>query len=858
MDRFKNNKSLRNNMIKKLSIFFLLFLSLIFSGYSANHTITSCSTFIDGDTYIIDNFFIGNTCTVNANNVVITSNGVDIKKKITFTFTGYNNTLDNILAPDLSIGISTIYYNTTIKNSNIYNMSAGLTYVIGSPFTQGTSYYQGYNIINNTFKGQGNTNFIYTSRGGGGVAVWNSIFTNLDMENNDIIGFQYLIAGIDSGTYISLRGDVTFLNNAFILSKGLGSISTLTSLNSNNNFLGWLNTVDSNLDYVDDTITTILYSGFTFYNGYHPIKKTLRDGKVVYTYFANSPNYYSNNEYIYVPSSKTFDGLTTGIDLTNVQGTTIDLSLLPNQNALILNNIKTLKMGTNNKLDGGIRTKPKVVTGSAISTSYSTPYAQNNHLIEYINSLEIDNIWFQINHQYPSFIRKQSFQDRGEGLVLDNNKFELNVIPTNNQPLFEIGCNAKITNNEFDSFNQPNVTLFNGGSCLISGTTLARGGHLIQGNTFTNGGIVLYGLIDTNPYTPSPSYSTSYNSIKFNYNSLTRIGTGNYASLLDPNHVGNVKWNAKKLINANGTTTPIVNDNYYYKTTCQNYLFNLGNYYQEITDYNGTFRNALGLVDNNNDGIYDNGFSVGQDFTGKYIYDNRPLTTYPYDFTGNIAQSQNVTNTCGVLSYDIIKPVDGQTYSSSTSFDTAWKYSSTTYSNLYCRENFNGVISDYSGVNSQDLKGLIYGVTDGTGTFQVTCADTPYYDNLVIKSPLVNFQIGSLTTPSIIDPNPIVNPNPNTTIVYGCTDNTATNYNPLATVDDGSCVGGSGGGGGNVSTTTPYTSIDVIDYNSVDNTNQNTIGFMQDIMSFITNVGIPAGILVVVIVSVLAVLRLLI
>jgi len=807
--------------------------------------------------------FVGTTCNLNGNNTIITSNNLDINNAITFSVTGYSNTIKDFKARDISVAlpINNINLNFTIKNSNFYNMTSSLITYGGNFFydiNQG-----GFNLLNNTFITKNNVNFIYYYYSGVQSFTDRVHFYNTVINDNDFIGFNYFATGsvvYYARVYVDFQTNNTINNNNFVIknlnlrTNGLNSCDLIFT----NNYLGFLDGIDANMDYVNDNLVTLSYSACNYYSGFPKIKANLKkSGDVAYNYLANSPNYYQSNEHIYIPKPKTLDGLTTGIDLTNVQGTTIDLSLLPNLNALTLNNIKTLKMGTNNKLDGGVGIKPIVVTGSAISTSYSTPYAQNNHLIEYINSLEIDNIWFQINHQYPSFIRKQTFNDRGEGLVLDNNKFELNVIPTNTQPLFEIGCNAKITNNEFDSFNQANVTLFNGGSCPIGTTSLVRGGHLIQGNIFTNGGIALNGLVDTNPYTPSPSYSTSYDPIKFNYNSLTRIGTGNYASVLDPNNLGNVNWNAKKLVDINGTVTPIVNDDYYYKTTCQNYLFNLGNYYQAITDYNGTFRNALGLVDNNNDGIYDNGFSVGQDFAGKYIYDNSPLTTYPYNFAGNLAQSQGTTNTCGVLSYDIIKPVDGQTYSSSTSFDTSWKYSSTTYSNLYCRENFNGIISDYSGVNSQDFKGLIYGVTDGTGTFQVSCADTPYYDNLVINSPLVNFQIGSLTSPIIVDPNPVVNPNPNTTTVYGCTDNTATNYNSLANTDDGSCIGGSGGGG-TINTTTPYSSIDVIDYNSVDNTNQNTIGFLQDVMSFITNVGIPLGILVVVIVSVLAVLRLLI
>jgi len=61
MNKYINNKSLRINMIKKLSVFLLLFLSLIMSGYSANHTIQQCpTTWISGDTYIIDNTFCRN------------------------------------------------------------------------------------------------------------------------------------------------------------------------------------------------------------------------------------------------------------------------------------------------------------------------------------------------------------------------------------------------------------------------------------------------------------------------------------------------------------------------------------------------------------------------------------------------------------------------------------------------------------------------------------------------------------------------------------------------------------------------------------------------------------------------------
>jgi len=836
MNTFKNNKSLRLNMIKKLSVFLLLFLSLIMSGYSANHTIQQCpTTWISGDTYIIDNTFVGNTCNLNGNNTIITSNNMDTGKSITFTVSGYGNVIQDFKARDISVILPNNNQNIdfTVKNSDFHNMSTPFINYGGNFFFNFN--YGGLSLLNNTFTTKTNTNFFnYFYSGINDFPFTNANFYNTVINDNDFIGFNYFTKGTHGNLFFQTNNTIN--NNNFIIknlnfgTNGLNSCDLIFT----NNYLGFINGIDTNLDYINDNLVTLSYSACNYYSGFPQIKANLKKlNTQSYSYLANSPNYYESNKNIYVPTAKTLDGLNTGIDFTNVFNTYLDLSLLPGQDALILNGIKAIKLGNNNGILGGNNTKPIVRVGQYIPATYTSDYSSNYHLIEYSNSATIDNINFLLNFGETSLLRKQSLNSDGVNLKFKNNNVDLKFVPvTTTQPLLVIGCKAQITGNSFNMFNIENQTIFSDGRCL-GGVSGVSGGHLIQNNTFQRGGIALRGLT----YVSGPGVINLAS--KFNYNSFLK-GVGIYYS----KPIGAFHMNI---------VLPEINSSYYSKSTCQNYEYNIGNYYQSVFD-NAL---ALGLTDNNGDGIYDQALSFGQtDINNNPIFDYRALTSYSYDFAGQIANSVSTTNTCGSLSFNILNPVQNNIYSSTNSFSSNWEYTSSTYTNLYCKENFNGIESYFNNVNSGVNKGMAYSISDGTGTFQVSCSDTETFDNLVFSSQIINFQIGSLTTPIVVNPNPIVI-TPNTTTVYGCTDNTATNYNPLANTDDGSCIGGSGGGG-TINTTTPYSSIDVIDYNSVDNTNQNTIGFLQDVMSFITNVGIPLGILVVVIVSVLAVLRLLI
>jgi len=833
IDRNINAKILGNNMIKKILISLLLILSLFGSSFGATQNIVQCpTTWVSGDTYIINPNFVDVQCLITSNNVTLTSNDIKINKDIIFEIHNNNTTFKNLNIKSLKIIPVGNIYGLNLSNNIIYDSSYSL---ISSLLTTSPGNVLTKLILNNNQINFKNGNLFYASS-----AVYQSTsltIKNIILTNNDFIGggtLAYSYGGWShygpwtGGGYLYLQ-NITMDNNILGFNNFNYQVTPIfiqtNACNvsiTNNNYLGWINSIDTNLDFLDDTFSSLSLGTCSYYNGFNPTKKTFNtdSSKQIYGYLANSPQYYDSNKRIYVTKSLILNGLSTGVDFSNIIGTTLDLS---HATSLTLNGIKSLKMGNSNTITGGsTNPKPIITTTQAIISNYlGTPsqpdfYNGNYQLIDYHNNLKIDNIDFQMSLGQYALIRKNNLQTDGINLNLENNNFKLLFTPNNpGFPLIVSGCSLKVINNTFD-LNGFNSYIFNDGRCGTLG-----GGHVIQSNTFNNGGYTFMNL---------QAGALSNNPILINNNKFSK--TSNVFPDSQP-----FFFNASTPNNQSSLLKNVsLSGDYYYKTTCQNYKFNVGNYYNDFT----TIKPLNSSNDINNNFIYDAPLLKGHDIIDNPILDFNQLGVYPYPFGTQIANALNVTNTCGALSFNILNPTQNAVYPSTTTFSTNWEFLSSTYNNLYCKENINGIEIQYAGVMSGINKGAQYTISDGVGEFQVKCSLEPTYTNLVFNSSIIHFQVGNLNTPIVVQPNPIVIvPNPNVNNTNPNTNNTNNNNNTFTN----DFIYQQGG---------------IIDTNSVNNTTDNTVGFMSNIMDFIVNIGMAIVPIMIVLVLFFAILRLLI
>jgi len=793
--------------IKRVGILFLLCLTMLSVSFGATEVISSCPTTITNDTtYLLAGDFSANTnpCfTLNDNTgIVIDGNMTDLRDIA-------GNFVVRIQS-DVDVDIQNIYHDTFeidltgIDNlidfhDNVIENGYGIVY---TGYTSGIPNTNSANILFN-FRPSGTSagvtsNFItitdnrfiapqITPPQDDNYVLFffqDSTFygTHLTIQGNDMLGWgvgsQRLqnngAVGIGTMSLMSLLfDDNNYARHKSPLSYLALDLTTSTCSNfaiSSNNLLSYLAQTDADQNSVSDDIVTITQSGCTLLNNNIPTRKLLESAQwfpsdfneeyVIDTMMIQSVH--SNTRYI-LSKALTLNS-TDYFDFDSAMNSQLDLSMFPNINVLTLTNVRTLQMGNDNEIYGGTGTQPIISTSGTISISDVGLYANNWQLIDYSNGLRIDNINFDLNAvDNYGLIRKYSQSVDGLNFEFENNIVDLNFVPNDpDRPLIVFGAFATIKNNEFDLLGTVNISLFGGG---ISSTV--GGGHVIQDNSFFGGGFIFSRLTDA-------FGGINYQS-KLNHNEFRQVGVL-YAMPFHPTD------DSQNLLD-----DPLLNGTYYYNTLCTNYVYNLGNYYEDWAD--SGFYN-----DTNGDGIHDgyNGVECiyrGDDFEGDPINDCRSVVPYPYDLSGNTGTVIGI-DICDSFNYNILSPT-AQNYTSGYELTSDWEFISIAYPDMYCFETLNGFTSLYEGVVSGDNMGQVYETTDGHGTFDIKCCDTVQCDNVVQESEPIEFCIGNCELGELIVSGTTTPP----TIIQGCTDPTATNYNPLANQDDGSCTYPTGDGG---------------------------------------------------------------
>jgi len=291
-----------------------------------------------------------------------------------------------------------------------------------------------------------------------------------------------------------------------------------------------------------------------------------------------NPNVYeSNTNYIQTLSLDL--NATFFHNFENVVNSNLDLSSFSDSVAIDLTTLRTLRMGSNNKILGSDDTslKPKIrTTGAGLNSPYTTFYANNYHLIEFDNNLQINNIDFELTAvgNY-GLARKKSSASEGK-LSIENSNIDLGRIITEpDMPMLMVGNFFNFQNNEFNAGQQNDITFIAGGISADYG-----GGHTIINNKFFGGGYIFQDLQDGVENFPS----------KLIHNNFNQDGAF-YSTPFNPNGVFDA--NRASLMYA-----PQLNGSSFYKTECTNYEFNIGNYYEDAKD-------NLELTDSNADGIND-------------------------------------------------------------------------------------------------------------------------------------------------------------------------------------------------------------------------------------------------------------
>lgn len=819
--------------LKKLSLLLVLCFTMINISFGATQVISQCPTSFTNDTeYILtDSFFFDKaTCFdfdgLTLENIVINGNFTEFEDTGSSTLlfdTGQNCDLQGIEIKNFSIanmGSTTFYrdsreeadvvYNINLHHNKILNSSSnfirfGIT--SGTSLGNGQMYYNGtFNIDNNYFESLYPFLRIDYARNYDGSNYLN--FNDLVIRNNDVIYgglYSYSTGGFlgrGQANYYSwtIAGQWLFENNNFVGSGKMFLVEpTLTgTYYFSNNFDGSLSVsldVDAPFGETDADVTRTSANSVVYSNTEEPTVSISKSGLIDYKegYISMGlpvpwVNLIANlgtgntldNWKIYISKPLTIDGTNTQIYFDGFIDSTLDLSNLRRQTGLTLTNTRAIKMGSNNVLYGGndATYKADITTSGTISISDAGYYNNNWHLIEFDNNLKIEGVQFNLNavDDY-GLVRKRDTNADGINFEFINNYVDYNFVPNSpvNRPQFLVGAMIIAKDNVFDLPSTVNISLFGGGQ---SGNI--AGGHYFINNQFTGGGHIFRLLADfiSGGGTNYPSY--------FIHNEFKQLGSI-YALPFDPS-----------VISSNLLINPNLNGSYYHITPCTNYEFNIGNWYEDWAD-SGWYN------DSNSDGIHDsyNGIDYilrGYDFQDNEIKDFRSVTPYPFDFDGNIGTALAVYDTCLSFVFNINTPVDETNYTTGQDITTDWEFISTGYSDLYCFEKINDNIVIYEGVNSGENQGSVYELTDGEGVYSVKCCDNVQCNNIVKESDPINFCVGNcdlglLSVTSVEEPP---------TIIYGCTDSSATNYNPSATNDDGSCTYPSTGDGND-----PITSGDI-------------------------------------------------
>ena len=827
---------------KNMLLFTMLILMFIsFTGANAVVTLTDCNAIPTSNTiYNLSSTFLYSSSNCfnfeNKENITINGNLIDIPSNIGVSIEDSRNITLN------EINAESIYINTyahgefysddfSLINSRLYKQDSLFYYGGGIRYTSGSGWLRNWNISNNYILNPTTTRkdlFLIhkddcTSTG----STHHDKFYNLTMDNNDIINIDSVFRGADGGCnnrynrfYFYENLDFKYNNfagitkifdeyiaptfNGIVFVSGLSSDWTGTFLNTP--------ITDSNHDGVSDSFVSYSNDGVVLYNRYFdsisPMNNPDLAGFEKDTYFINTPNVQpslikSNSNYIVSNYIKT--NITSYFDFSMVQFSSLDLFAMPNRNILDLDGIRSLRMGSNNKMINSnplLTDKPIVETSQFVNPVYTDLFDSNYQLIEYFNNFEINNVEFGLNHGDYMLVRIANDGLDGGNFIFKDNYVDVNYVTAySDMPIFTIGCMADVENNYFEMGSQENISLFGYGLCDNVG-----GGHKFINNEFVGGGLIFQWLMSA----PANNFENTFvaNGFKSDGGSIYSVpfSLNGYTFLQDV----------------------FLNSSYYYKTTCTNYEFNIGNYYELYED-------DIGWIDGNGDGINDDWQNWGVSMGGGQINDYRMTTSYPYNFAGNIGSAIASYDTCLSFDIDITSPI-AQNYSDVPTITTNWKTSGN-YNGLYCFENLNDNSLLYENVNINVNKGYTYDVTNGVGIYQVVCCDNIQCDNIVKESDIINFKVG--TSENLLVVTGITTPVED---VYGCTNSTANNYNPSATIDDGSCTYGTGGtnnsGAGFTGDFATGFAPDIFS-SDIDTTFENTRSFISDFSGGILNVLIP-------------------
>jgi len=722
---------------------------------------------VDNETYIIPENFVETSCTVSGNNVTIKQQNPYLQwdKSILWRINNNNINIEDFYIRNMYFYVYSGKTNFTINNNIMYAQTNNI-FDYASSFNGNI-----YNIVmtNNYIENIALTKpylFRGTTTGGSNTLSVNG----LKLENNTFLNLGGMTVGHTFGAsrqyvYVyDLEADNNILD--FDTSSGSNSFISGTYLKTpyiaSDNYLGWATlTDDLNYDKIDDAF----YVFGTLYNAKPLLQKEFTTAypynnktSIAFQMTKGIPTYYETNTDYYMTRDITLDS-TNYFNLLNVINTNIYLS-----HDLTVTAVNVFRMGYDNAIIGRLndRTYNRITTtGSIISVYDDTGVDTSNHAImSYISNTRLENIYIDLSATGNyGFIRKTSTLT-GNHLNFINSEMHVKFIPsTIETPLFYVGSNMELRDNLFNWHNNINDTnyyaFFRGSSGGIDG------GHKIINNQFKGGGNIFLWLQGG---VASSSQDSVYIHNEFSYDlSYFSEPFDAYAP-----RINSISRN------------PLLNGTYYYKIACDSYTFNLGNYYEDSYD----IYNPLGLWnDSNIDGIMDTALLRGIDIDSSNINDYRPLFSYPFDFNANIGNAESIVDLCGSFNFNIVAPIENNTYPTSTNITTSWNYVSSAYSDMYCFEKLNSETNIYPNVPPSTSNGLEYDTTDGYGTFQITCCDTPECDNLKKESDIINFCVGNCNNLLIVE-NIGIPP----VSVLGCTDILATNYNPLATVDDGSCV----------------------------------------------------------------------
>lgn len=283
------------------------------------------------------------------------------------------------------------------------------------------------------------------------------------------------------------------------------------------------------------------------------------------------------------------------------------------------------------------------------------------------------------------------------------------------------------------------------------------------------------------------------------------------------NNVDNIKfYNNKIYDNQNlkiGDSSINLNTIYGYEHTDNKiYFFNIGNYYV----------GNIGCVDSDINGICDSSYT----FDG--VVDNYPLSSYPFDFVSHLLTADYVVDN-DAFNVSFVGVIDYEQIELTTLSDTIivdYQHDSS-FVDLQCDYIVNalGVATSTNVPNTlQNFSHNNWG--EGINTIFINCQN-------IYRSATTG--VYHLNISLFVAP------------VLGCIDINATNYNPLATQDDSSCF--------YPGDTVIVSGNDIINFDSISETNENAGTFLSNIGGFIISVGTPIAIVVTIIVLGMAVVR---